>query len=854
MTDNNSCTLSEPELSLIILWSKCTLPRDLVKQQIEKQFGTVSHCTVEWPEDRFSENLTRFYGQNLPNTSHKVQHIGLGVFDVFLFQDSRPVYAPRKTSRGIETVNTRLFDLKTQLRSQDGGGHRVHGTINRFEGERDSWLLLGRSAEQVLAEVNGKQFKRNLVGSDGWGSLSEVLETLNRTLDSYVVLRNFEGFPESYRLDIHGDIDFLVSNVDEAAYMLNASRVFPQDYRVHYFLNINNQIVPIDLRYIDDHYHDPYWSRKILLERVLENGFYVPDTENYFYSLLYHALIHKPEVASDYEEKLANLAAASRIEGYSPNTRLELLKRYMSEKGYNFFRPKDHSVYFAWDRVERIDKATAFQKVLEQGYDHALVEKTTNDIELEFRALTIGALTTNLFDLSLQQGITAGRVALIAPQFTADFDHISRNSESVTVLCFCKKAHEIFQNSVQNLANIEVLFFQEKMSVEPFDLVIVPRTLELIPQVSWLPFVSFLNAYLSDTGVVQIAYDQTFSVDKFILVGEASERFRFEDIHGRPDRVDGLTLDPSDLTEHLGALGVGEVGRLGIYPECGDPLFFSERNPKNKIALADVIASSGMRYGSVSKLAVYAELEKQHALSDLFKGQLISLSRAGCVASPLLAKFSRRSKKSGTSTFTYVCDEEQGLVVKKKRLSSDHRLVTSLAVPVNDSLSFEVEHHTGSTDMLASGLKLSSQIELSELRNLSDVTQSAADIWCQYVLENCEITLSTGTCWEGLDDFLIDGKFLDIGPHNIIFDGIQATGFDFEWQARGHIPLSWYVVRNSMACYLNFSSVTQADKFQALAQKVHGAIAGAPLNTVLLENSMILEQCFQRAVFDEDAL
>ena len=60
----------------------------------------------------------------------------------------------------------------------------------------------------------------------------------------------------------------------------------------------------------------------------------------FYYSLLYHALIHKKSIANDYKELLAIK------DNNDIDTKFIELKTYLDSKEYHFVYPKDYSVYF----------------------------------------------------------------------------------------------------------------------------------------------------------------------------------------------------------------------------------------------------------------------------------------------------------------------------------------------------------------------------------------------------------------------------------------------------------------------------------------------------------------------------
>ena len=72
--------------------------------------------------------MSRFY--NVPVDDSR----GETKFNIFFVLDRNPTYAQRKTSRGVRSVNTTMFDLKQKLRAHNrSGGLVVHATDNIYE-------------------------------------------------------------------------------------------------------------------------------------------------------------------------------------------------------------------------------------------------------------------------------------------------------------------------------------------------------------------------------------------------------------------------------------------------------------------------------------------------------------------------------------------------------------------------------------------------------------------------------------------------------------------------------------------------------------------------------------------------
>lgn len=332
------------ELHLFILWSRAQPERDRIIQDISGKFGIIEINDIKWDEDNFPGNITRFYGEKLPPGSFKEVECGSGRFTMVVVLDNQPVYAERDTTKGIKRVNAAMFDAKELYREWTGGGHKIHATNDPAETRHDIVLLTGKTSDEYVEMAGGTtpaqmiRTDRNLSGCIQWNSLDEAFRVLNET-SSYLVLRNFEDMPGSYCMDTHGDVDLLVSDPAEVAYLLNLSIVFRENYRVHYRMNINNQTIRVDLRSPGDGYYDRDWQESMLEARVLQNGFYVPAGEDHKYSLLYHALVHKRAMDEDYRRKLVLL-------GFDQAVWKESILQHMEQKGYRVTEPLDLSVYF----------------------------------------------------------------------------------------------------------------------------------------------------------------------------------------------------------------------------------------------------------------------------------------------------------------------------------------------------------------------------------------------------------------------------------------------------------------------------------------------------------------------------
>lgn len=353
-----------PEVHLFILWEKARYNEKIILDDIRKKFKVLGAYNIIWSKDKVSENFSRFYGRKLPANSHKEKHCGTGPFLLIVIEDNSPQYVERKTSKGVEVVNINTFDLKSKYREMTGGGHKIHCTNSKEETDHDLTLLMGLNASDFLTNrsIHSDEvvtLNRDIIGSNGWKDINEFFYVLNNTIQ-YVVLRNFECLPDQYNIENHGDIDLLVDNLKEFEWISNGVKLSRKKYRVQYYINVGSEKVLLDSRYLGDNYYDSQWEKNILDNRILnKNLFYTPNLVDYFYSLLYHALIHKRRVSEDYIKKLGELFVCMNQKSINSNMfadeqqMINLLDSFMKSNDYEYTEPVDLSVYYNNSRIKQ---------------------------------------------------------------------------------------------------------------------------------------------------------------------------------------------------------------------------------------------------------------------------------------------------------------------------------------------------------------------------------------------------------------------------------------------------------------------------------------------------------------------
>lgn len=351
------------EIHTLIIWSKAADKKEIITKELSSKFELLKALELSWAKEDFLKNLIPFYAhsqQHLDEEAYKklllgkIEHCGDDAFYLFVFRDNQPVYDFRQTSSGERKVNTNIFDLKAALRELTDGGHKIHASDNVFESNKDLTILLGKNTEDFLKGLDeyrdNQQLSQNCTGVDGFKDIQQFFYLLNNSLD-FVVLRNFECLPDEYTLEGHGDIDLLVENLNYMVYLSGAEAAFPKDkFRVHYYINIGGEKIPFDFRFTGDNYYDRKWQERMLRDKVFFNEIIpVPDTENYFYALLYHAYVQKTEIKEDYYPKIEALAKECGIayqRSTPPKKVKEILDDFFDKKQYRYTVPNDPTVIF----------------------------------------------------------------------------------------------------------------------------------------------------------------------------------------------------------------------------------------------------------------------------------------------------------------------------------------------------------------------------------------------------------------------------------------------------------------------------------------------------------------------------
>lgn len=202
-----------------------------------------------------------------------------------------------------------------------------------------------------------------------WSSLKEFFQALNEKTN-YLVLRNYEEFENGDIVSDHPDIDVLCSDRDLFLNVIDSESRSKKSDKIHRYVRIGDKNIDIDVRHVGDGYYDTQWEKDMLENKIFYNNLcYVMDSENYYYSLLYHALIQKNKIGDDYKKRLKIMANEIDLNITNPLS-LRTLELYMKEKEYKYTYPINPSgiVNFQYVNKEMIEQN--FYRKLQRLFFH----------------------------------------------------------------------------------------------------------------------------------------------------------------------------------------------------------------------------------------------------------------------------------------------------------------------------------------------------------------------------------------------------------------------------------------------------------------------------------------------------
>ena len=177
-------------------------------------------------------------------------------------------------------------------------------TFTKKDFEIVSQLLF--SDAKIENHKNKQILKEKILGMDKWPSLNYLFKFLNKNCN-WIIIRNHEFLKDNYLFKPGDDIDILCENQQFFIGMMNAKK--RKGGRCSYEVNVKDQIIPLDIRYVGDKYFDSNWEKNMLKNKIYLNDMPIQSNENYFFSLLYHSKLQKFSVKEDYVSRLKFLSS-----------------------------------------------------------------------------------------------------------------------------------------------------------------------------------------------------------------------------------------------------------------------------------------------------------------------------------------------------------------------------------------------------------------------------------------------------------------------------------------------------------------------------------------------------------------
>ena len=202
-----------------------------------------------------------------------------------------------------------------------------------------------------------------------WSSVEELWFALDTAKIKYALLRNFEN-GVIHPKDAHPDVDILLESLEPACCVMTMyggpeakCKRNVQNQGQH--VTIGGKKVKLDIRILGDNYYGDKWSKDMLQRR--DQG-HIPNSiawsispKDYLFSLIYHVLVHKNKIPSDYParicKKAKRLGYAMQIKQCSDRKYLEnFVSTWMSSRGYQFIKPLDRNVPYNAPKVNPMQK------------------------------------------------------------------------------------------------------------------------------------------------------------------------------------------------------------------------------------------------------------------------------------------------------------------------------------------------------------------------------------------------------------------------------------------------------------------------------------------------------------------
>lgn len=338
-------------LACFAIWEQGRSKEAEILDDLKSHFDVLATFQLHWSKEHYNRNLARLYEGAEPTKPFLKysKKIGKPPFTFIIVRDPKPVFTYEKTVSGaIEAVNKNIIRCKRKYRSWFDKPYQVHSSCNAHEFALQSALILGVNVLNKTLEGCYKdevvELKKDLEGAAGWENWNELFELLNYT-SKYIFLRDFETFTKD---ETPQTLEVLCNAFQPFCSAANIQQDLSKPYCG--VLKVLGQHININVRFVGDRYYPVSWAKDILSQRELRGCVYVPCIEDYFFSFLYHIIVHRSEIP---DAEISTIRSLATQLGYDwlPVNDMDVCKNmcgvlsgYMQAKNYYYEQPIDGQV------------------------------------------------------------------------------------------------------------------------------------------------------------------------------------------------------------------------------------------------------------------------------------------------------------------------------------------------------------------------------------------------------------------------------------------------------------------------------------------------------------------------------
>ena len=342
------------DFGLLVLWSGAReFSSEISVALRDEGLEILGRAILDWPLDDYWVNMNRLYKAPVfSDTASRqkafMEKTGPPPYEVIVVKDCKPNYRFAASSTGdFGFRNMHIKNFKEQIRAKFALDFGIHATDNFSEFRRQSVLLLG--LENVLAILDGNNVsglvRRSLEGWPSWPTESVFLDSMNAMVD-WVSLRDID-----IPIATAKDLDVLALDWQGFAscsgMVQSSKRHFGGKIRIGGYTDEASEI-DVDIRFPGDGYFPDGLAHQMIETRSLRVSRPVLSPFLEYYSLLYHVVLHKGDVADRHLARLEalRLHLGPRYELPEFTSQTDSLRKVLND----LMRGQGHLLEFPKDR------------------------------------------------------------------------------------------------------------------------------------------------------------------------------------------------------------------------------------------------------------------------------------------------------------------------------------------------------------------------------------------------------------------------------------------------------------------------------------------------------------------------